>query len=157
MLRWCYSQRVFLRISATKNDQTNLERLDLEEFDFEESVIFEFDFDFSSSFFEKIKDFKRVSIRLTFKIFCWMSQRRLRLIWMSIKKFFWMREMLFFAFRTLMMRNKARIFVRTFVHSQFEGSALASRCARTEKHRPETSPESLACLFLKKFEDFLKE
>ena len=34
-------------------------------------------------------------------------------------------------------------------HSQFGGPALTSRCARTERHRPEASPESLECLFLK--------
>ena len=70
-------QRVLLRISATKSDQTDLERLDLERFDLEKNVVFEFDFDFSSSFFEKIKDFKRISIRLTFKMLCWISQKRL--------------------------------------------------------------------------------
>ena len=138
MLRWCHSQWVLLRISATKNDQINLERLDLEKFDLEENVIFEFDFDFSSSFFEKIKNFKRISTRLIFKMLYWMSQRRLRLTWMSIKKFFWMREMLFFAFRTLMMRNRARIFVRTFVDSTlfvFERVAFSANFRRASTLR----------------------
>ena len=138
MLRWCHSQRVLLRLNATKNDQTNLEKLDLEEFDLEENIVFEFDFDFSSSFFEKIKDFKRVSIRLTFKMLCWMSQRRLTLTWMSIKKFFWVREILFFVIRALMMRNKARIFARTFVDSTlfaFERVAFFAKFKRTSTIR----------------------
>ena len=119
MLRWCHFQRVLLRISATKSDQTNLEKFDFEKFDLEKNVVFKFDFDFSSSFFERIKDFKRVSTRLTFKMFCWMSQKRLRLTWMSIKRLFWVREMLFIVIRALMMRNRARIFARTFVNSTF--------------------------------------
>ena len=59
-----------MRINATKDDQIDFEEFDLKEFDLEENVVSEFDFDFSSSFFERIKDFKRVSTRLTFKILC---------------------------------------------------------------------------------------
>ena len=70
ILRLYHFQRILLRIHTTKIDQTNLEELDFEEFDLEEIIIFEFDFDFSSSMFERMKDFKRISIRLTFKVLC---------------------------------------------------------------------------------------
>ena len=45
--------------------------------------------------------------------------------------------------------NRYKMNQQSSLHPQFGGLALTPRCARTERHRPETSSESLACLFLK--------